>query len=163
VNFPLRRLVLLVALFTGCATAADQVQRTVEGPRADEIWTARFVRDYGRVPSSDESRSWRDQLDEQIGAYLRAHPDVGTSPRASQFRFQRRAQVGMSVDEVSLLLGAPESRTDDPGTMKTAAGTFWPAVQARAREMWVYPSEWRLYFAEGRLVDITVGGRASLD
>lgn len=162
-NLPLRRFAFLVIFVAGCVSAADQVQRTREGPRADEIWTARFVRDYGRAPSFDERRSWRDQLDEQIGEYLRTHPDVGTSPRASQFRFQRRAQVGMSEDEVSLLLGAPESRTEDSATMKTAAGTFWSSVQARAREMWVYPSDWRLYFADGRLVDITVGGRASLD
>jgi hypothetical protein len=150
-------------LVAGCATGANHVQRTLEGPRADEIWTARFARDYGRAPSTDERRSWRDQLDEHIGEYLRTHPDVGTSPRASQFRFQRQARVGMSEEEVSLLLGAPESRTDDTTVMKTAAGTFWPSVGARAREMWVYPSEWRLYFADGRLVDITVGGRASFD
>ena len=153
---------LIVLLMTGCASA-DKVQRAREGPRADEVWTARFVRDYGRTPTFDERTTWREELDLRVTAYLRTHPDIGTSPRASQFRFQRRVQVGMTVEEVLLLLDEPESRTGDQSAMQAAAGTFWPVVQAHARELWFYSADWRLYFADGRLVDITVGSRPPLD
>lgn len=153
-----------VALVLGaCATTGERVQRALEGPGADEVWTARFARSYGRGPTFEERSAWRDELDQRVGAYLRAHPDVGTSPRSSQFRFQRRVQVGMTRDEVLLLLDAPETVTADEAAMRAAAGGFWPSVGPRAKEMWLYPAAWQLYFADGRLVDITVRGRAALE
>jgi hypothetical protein len=153
----------LVLALGACASTADSVQRATEGPTAEEIHRARFVRGYGRVPTFDESVAWRDELDRRVAEYLIRRPEVGTSPRASQFRFQRRVSVGMSQEEVTLLLGAPDGVTTDEAAMRTAAGRFWPEVGTQAKEMWAYPGGWRLYFEAGRLVDLTVLGKPPLD
>ena len=68
----------------------------------------------------------------------------------------------MTREEVTLLLGAPSVRTDDAARMATAARQFWPAVGQNAREMWIYPGGWSLYFDGDRLVDITVTGKPPL-
>jgi hypothetical protein len=123
---------------------------------------ARFVGDYGRLPTFDETLAFRAALDDRVAAYLSRRPDLSTSTRASQFTFHRRAAVGMTGDEVTLLLGAPSIRTDDGARMATAAGQFWPAVGEHAREMWTYPGGWSLYFDGDSLVDITVTGKPPL-
>ena len=152
-----------VLALAGCATGNDsEVQRATEGPTAEEIYMARFVGDYGRLPTFDETLAFRAALDDRVAAYLSRHPDLSTSTRASQFSFHRRAAVGMTRDEVTLLLGAPSIRTDDGASMATAARQFWPAVGQHAREMWTYPGGWSLYFDDDRLVDITVTGKPPL-
>ena len=123
---------------------------------------AGFVGDYGRLPTFDETLAFRAALDDRVVAYLSRHPDLSTSMRASQFTFHRRAAVGMTREEVTLLLGAPSVRTDDVARMATAAGPFWPAVGQNARDMWIYPGGWSLYFDGDRLVDITVTGKRPL-
>lgn len=153
--------ILLLAL-AGCATA-DTVQRATEGPTAEEIWRARFVRSYGRLPTFDEATAWRGEIDLQIANYLTRHPEVGTSPRVSQFRFHRRVSVGMSKEEVTLLVGVPEAVTSDEATMQAAARQFWPEIKRRAREMWLYPAGWQFYFEGDRLVDLTVFGQRPLE
>ena len=152
-----------VLALAGCATGkASEVQRATEGPTAEEIYMARFVGDYGRLPTFDETLAFRAALDDRVAAYLSRRPDLSTSTRASQFTFHRRAAVGMTRDEVTLLLGAPSVRTDDVARMETAARQFWPAVGQNAREMWIYPGRWSLYFDGDRLVDITVTGKPPL-
>jgi hypothetical protein len=42
------------------------------------------------------------------------------------------------------------------------ARQFWPAVQQRAREMWVYPAGWQFYCDADRLMDLTVFGKPPL-
>ena len=95
--------------------------------------------------------------------YLTKHPDIATSPRASQFRFERRVDLGMSKEEVTLLLGAPDAVTADAERMKASAAIFWPEVSKQAKEMWTYPSGWSLYFDADRLVDITVRGKPPIE
>jgi hypothetical protein len=152
-----------VLALAGCATGKEsEVQRATEGPTAEEIYMARFVGDYGRLPTFDETLAFRSALDDRVSAYLSRHPDLSTSTRASQFTFHRRAAVGMTGDEVILLLGAPSVRTDDMAGMATAARQFWPAVGQNAKEMWIYPGGWSLYFDGDRLVDITVTGKPPL-
>ena len=90
---------------------------------------ARFVGDYGRLPTFDETLAFRAALDDRVAAYLSRHPDLSTSTRASQFTFHRRAAVGMTRDEVTLLLGAPSVRTDDVAS----DGDGRPPVLARRR------------------------------
>ncbi len=121
------------------------------------------MRDYARAPSFDETQAWRDDLDRRVSDYLIKHPDIGTSPRASQFRFHRRVAVGLSKEEVTLLAGAPDATTTDEALMEVAARQFWPQVKARAREMWVYPGGWQLYFDGDRLVDLTVSGKPPIE
>lgn len=153
---------LLLAL-GACATGKQsEVQRATEGPTSEEVYMARFVGDYGRLPTFDETSAFRGELDERVSAYLARHPALSTSTRASQFTFHRRAAVGMSREEVTLLLGAPSGQTDDRRAMEGAARQFWPGVGARAREMWTYPGGWFLYFDGDRLVDLTVTGKPPL-
>jgi hypothetical protein len=152
-----------VLALAGCATGKDQaVQRATEGPTAEEIYMARFVGDYGRTPTFDETVAFRAALDDRVAAYLSRHPQLSTSTRASQFTFQRRASVGMTREEVALLLAAPSARTEDASRMAEVARQFWPAIGENAREMWAYPGGWFLYFNDDRLVDITVTGKAPL-
>jgi hypothetical protein len=65
------------------------------------------------------------------------------------------------TEEVRLLAGAPVDTTGD-GTQMQPARQFWPAVQRRAREMWVYPAGWQFYFDADRLMDLTVFGKPPL-
>jgi hypothetical protein len=157
-----RGLLLVVALLSlaSCATVRDNVQRTTEGPTAEEIFAARFQDGFKRQPTFDETTSFRNEMDERISRYLSRNPDVAASPRASGIRFARRVSVGMSKAEVLLLVGQPTATTQDPVAMRQAAGSFWPAIQPRAVEMWSYPATWQLYFDGSRLVDLTFVGRA---
>jgi hypothetical protein len=161
-------LVLLVAgALTACAsTRSDEtsvdVQRTTQGPTADEVWMARFVHGYGRFPTFDEKVAWKEGLESRILRFLSQRPDLATSPRASQLRFQRSVVVGMQKEEVVVLLEQPDASTSDVAPMKTAAGRFWPAIGTHAKEMWTYPPGWRLYFDGDQLVDMVVAGRSPL-
>jgi hypothetical protein len=163
-----RRLVVaLVALsVAGCATSSGpsdkDVQRATEGPTANEVFMSRFLEGYGRLPTFEESAAFRVDLEQRVSEYLGKHPELSTSPRASQFTFHRRISVGMSKEEVALLAGAPKDTTEEKEPMRTAARQFWPAVKQRAKEMWVYPGGWQFYFDGDRLVDLTVFGKPPL-
>jgi hypothetical protein len=148
---------------SACASSKEPVvQRATEGPTADQMYAARFVGDYGRQPTFDETAAFRGQLEDRVSAYLTRHPGLSTSTRASQFTFHRRAAVGMTREEVVLLLGPPSSKTTDTPRMEAAAKQFWPAVARQATEMWSYPDGWSLYFDGDRLVDLTVAGKPPL-
>jgi hypothetical protein len=139
------------------------VQRATVGPSANQVFNARFARGYARLPTFDETSKFRDDLDRQVGEYLAKNPQLATSPRASQFRFERRVDVGMTKPEVTLLLGAPDMTTTDPVLMRAAAQLFWTEIGKRAKEMWRYPSGWSLYFEGDRLVDLTVAGKPPIE
>ena len=85
----------LLVLAAGCAATSNAVFRTLEGPRADEIWMSRFARGYGRAPTFGETVAWRDALDQRVAEFLGQRPALLTSPRASQFRFHRQV---ISID-----------------------------------------------------------------
>lgn len=139
------------------------MQRVTEGPTATEIYGERFVRGYGRVPTFDETFAWRDDLDRRIADYLMKHPDIGVSPRSQQFKLHRRVAVGMTREEVTLLVGRPDAATADVAAMQADAKQFWPQVAEHATEMWVYPAGWRFYFDGDRLVDMTVAGKPPIE
>ena len=144
----------------GCGTwgSGPEVHRATEGPTAQEVYMHRFVAGYGRAPTFDETSAFRDDLDQRVSQYLERHPDVSTSPRVSQFAFSRRVAVGMSKEEVVLLVGPPVGMTQEGPRMQEAAKQFWPAIREQAKEMWVYPGQWSLYFNGDQLVDLTVVG-----
>ncbi len=153
-----RRLRLLVALplvLTACATGRAVEQRTTQGPTAEHFWMLRMIEANGREPNFDERRHWQDQIDEDIARYLRTHPEAASSLEVSTFRFFRRATVGMTKEQIVILLGPPEAMTTDPTEMEKLARQYWPAVKPRAKEAWTYPLGWRFYFASDRVVDIT--------
>ncbi len=157
---------LLVALasLTACATGPSDkdIQRATEGPSAEEVFMNRFLQGYGRLPTFDESAVFRVELEQRVSDYLTKRPELSTSPRASHFTFHRRVSVGMSREEVMLLVGAPYEVTRDEAEMQAAARQFWPAVRQHAWEMWVYPGGWQFYFDSDRLVDLTVAGKPPL-
>jgi hypothetical protein len=147
----------------GCALGrGPEVQRATQGPTADEVHAARFLGDYGRLPTFDESLAFRSDLEDRVLAYLARHPELSTSPGASQLTFHRRVAVGMDREQVVLLVGSPASVAQDRLAMEAGARQFWPAVQRRATEMWAYPGGWFLYFEGPTLVDITVTGKPPL-
>jgi len=159
--------VVLVGLLSlaGCATNSSpeqEVQRATEGPTAKEVFTNRFLAAYNRLPTYDENIAFQSDIEERVSAYLAKHPELSTSPRASQFTFQPRVSVGMTKEEVVLLAGLPYQATPDEGQMQLAAQQFWPAVKARAKEMWIYPGGWQFYFDNDHLVDLTVLGKPPL-
>lgn len=165
-----RRMLLslvIIGALAACATTdvqqSTEVQRATQGPTADEVWMARFVHGYGRFPTFDEKVAWKEGLEARIMTFLSQRPELATSPRASQLRFQRSVVVGMQKDEVAVLLEQPDATTSDLAEMRIAAGKFWEPIGAHAKEMWRYPPGWRLYFDGDRLTDMVVAGRAPLE
>jgi hypothetical protein len=149
-------LIGVTVALTGCAWLNPPVeQRTTHGPSAEEFFIYRSLLANGRQPNFDERRHWEDQVELQIGQYLRQHPEFANSLEVSTFRFYRRAAVGMSKEQVMILLGPPEGVTTDAAQMEKIARKYWSNIKGNATEAWVYPLGWSFYFAGPRVVDIT--------
>jgi hypothetical protein len=139
-----------------CAMFTPPVdQRTPHGPSADEFFVMRSIEANGRHPSFEERRHWEDHIDDQIGRYLREHPRAASDLNVSNFKFFRRSTVGMTKDQITILLGPPLASTTEPAEIEKLARRFAPQIKARAKEAWMYPLGWNFYFAEDRVVDIT--------
>jgi hypothetical protein len=147
-------LVALTLMLGACAGRTTE-QRTTQGPTAHELWMYRMVTTNGREPTFDERMYWQNDLEDQIGRYLRTHPEAANSLEVSTFRFYRRVAVGMTKDQVVILLGPPVKTTTDTAEMEKSAKKYWPVLKDRAKEAWAYPLGWFFYFADDRLVDIT--------
>jgi hypothetical protein len=147
----------VILVLAGCASSAGPIeQRTTQGPNAQEFFVNRTLLENGREPSFEERRHWDNQIEDKISVYLREHPEVANSLGVSTFRFDRRAAIGMSKEQVVILLGEAALTTTDPAAMEKLARQYWPAVRARkVTEAWSYPGGWHLYFAEEKLADIT--------
>ena len=147
---------VVVALAVGCAARRPIEQRTSLGPTAQQLWTARMQAQLGREPSFEERRHFDDELEQRIARYLAAHPEDASALTVSTFRFDRQAAVGMSEEQVRILLGPPIARTADEAAMARQARKFWPDIKPLARAAWTYPLGWTVYFGErGRVVEIT--------
>jgi hypothetical protein len=148
--------VVTVALLVGCAMRKPIEQRTTQGPTAEQLWAWRVTSQQGRAPSFDERRHFDDQLELRIARYLHEHPEDANAFGVSTFRFDRQVAVGMSQEQVAILLGAPMAQTTDTAVMERRARKFWPDIKPHARAAWTYPLGWTVYFgAEERVVDIT--------
>jgi len=152
-----RSLVLVVVgiVLTACAAARTVEQRTTQGPSAEQLWMYRVMLANGREPSFEERRYWQDRMDLAIDDYLRRNQDFGNSLQVSTFRFLRQSEVGMSQEQVLILLGPPLAVSNDAGQIEKVARRYWPMIQGNATEVWVYPLGWNFYFAGPRLIDIT--------
>jgi hypothetical protein len=148
-------IVVVSVLGTGCSSLSRVEQRTSQGPSARELWTLRMMVQNGRQPTHDERIDWENQLETRITQYLNQHPEAANSVQVSSFRFDRRAVVGMSKEQVLLLLDAPVSVTGSEAEMEKLARRYWPQLKGNVTEAWIYPLGWNLYFAGSRLVDIT--------
>jgi hypothetical protein len=142
---------------TACASSSRPLleQRTTQGPGAEVLWTYRVAAANGRAPTFEERLHWERQIDQAISRYLTEDQEFANSPQLSTFRFSRQAAVGMSKEQVTILLGAPERTTTDADEIEKLAGKYAADVRPHATEAWVYPIGWRLYFSGSRLVDIT--------
>jgi hypothetical protein len=130
-------------------------QRTTEGLTAEQMFTYRMLLQNGREPKFDETLTWRDNLDLKINRYLREHPEDANSLDVSKFRFARRASVGMSKEQILILLGPPEHITTDADGMQQAAKQYWPEMKGNVTEAWIYPLGWSYFFTGDRLAEIT--------
>ena len=147
---------LALVVLGGCAMLNPPLeQRTSHGPSAEELFIYRSMMLNRREPSFDERRYWDDQLDLKVSQYLRQHPEVANSLDVSTFRFYRRPSVGMSKEQVMILLGAPEGVTTDAGEMEKLARRYWSGIKGNATEVWTYPLGWSFFFAGPKVVDIT--------
>ena len=145
---------LVVVLAAGCLTLPLE-KRTTHGPTAEEIWTARFGGSTGRPPSMDERGHWEDQIDRRISRYLHEHPEVANAYEVQTFRFSKQVTVGMTKEQVTVLLGAPNAMVTDAAEMEKLARKYWPEIKGKAKEVWLYPAGWRIFLADDRVIDIT--------
>ena len=148
-------LVVVLAAAACASTGSIPEQRTTQGPLAEDLWTLRILLANGREPTFEEKLHWERQLDLAISRYLAKDQEYANSPQLLTFRATRQVAVGMSKEQVAILLGAPPHTTTAAGEIEKLAGKYWPEIQKGVTEAWVYPLGWRFYFADARLVDIT--------
>ncbi len=147
--------VLVGLAVAGCALKKPTEQRTTEGLTAREMFTYRVMLQNRREPTFEERRTWDDTIEQQISAYLRTDPEAANSLAVTKFRVLRQASVGMTREQIRILLGAPTEATTDRERIEKIARKYWPDVRDSATEAWVYPLGWNLYFRGETLVDIT--------
>lgn len=143
--------VLLAA--AGCVST-DVVERTTRGPLAQEFLVARSYEVNGRAPNFEEKRYWEDQIDSRISKYLREHPELQQTTRFSDFRFWKQVTPGSTPEEVKVLLEDPSEQTIDPALMAALAERHWSAIRPKAKEAWVYPLGWVLYFDDKGVIEM---------
>jgi hypothetical protein len=152
------RWLLVVVLLASAACASSKAplveQRTTQGPMAEDVWAFRVLTMNGREPTFDERRHWEGQVDLAITRYLAKDQEFASSPQLSTFRMLRQPTVGMSKEQVLILLDAPEQTITDTAEMEKLARKYWPQIRGKASEAWTYPLGWQFYFSESRLVDI---------
>jgi len=148
--------VLAAAAFfaVSCGMTAPVLERTTRGPNAEEFFIQQSYAANGRPPSFDEKRVWQDQMDEKVFKYLREHPEMEQTSRYSEFRFWRQVAPGSRPGEVKVLLGEPREQTVDPALMAALGEQHWTAVQTTAKEAWVYPLGWVVFFDDKGVVDM---------
>jgi hypothetical protein len=141
-------------LIASCAATQPVLERTARGPNAEEFFIQQSYAANGRAPSFDEKRVWQDQMDEKVFKYLREHPELEGTSRYSEFRFWRQVAPGSTPAEVKVLLGEPREQTIDRALMASIGEQHWTAVRATAKEAWVYPLGWVVYFDDKGVVDM---------
>jgi hypothetical protein len=147
-------LALVVLLSAACGVTTPVLERTSRGPNAEEFFIQQSFAANGRAPSFDEKRVWQDQMDEKVFAYLREHPELEATSRYSEFRFWRQVAPGSTPGEVKVLLGEPREQTLDPALMAALGEQHWTAVRTTAKEAWVYPLGWVVFFDDKGVVDM---------
>ncbi len=154
-----RTLLLAAALLLAlgaCARIIPTEQRATAGPTAEEIFTAKMVLTTGRGPNLDERAQWETQIDKQISTYLADHPVAANALDVQTFSFYRQVVIGMSKEQVTVLLGPPVLSTKEPAKIEELARKYWEGIKAgEPTEVWLYPQGWRLFFKDTRVVDIT--------
>jgi hypothetical protein len=134
---------------------SEQPERMGRGPRAEEMFYARIAQRSDREPNFDEKRQFKDHMDERIFKYLREHPEIEQKVYYTEFRFWRQVSEGATTEEVRVLLDEPVEQTIDPARMGALAKAQWAGdVRDKAKEAWVYPLGWILYFDDKGVVSM---------
>jgi hypothetical protein len=141
-------------VMASCGVTTPVLERTSRGPTAEEFFIQQSFAANGRGPSFDEKRVWQDQMDEKIFKYLREHPEIEATSRYSEFRFWRQVAPGSTPGEVRVLLGEPREQTLDPALMASLGEHHWTAVRTTAKEAWVYPLGWVVFFDDKGVLDM---------
>jgi len=144
----------VIALAAVGCLSTEVVERTTRGPFAQEFLVVRSYEVNGRGPNFEEKRYWEDQIDSRISKYLREHPELQQTTRFSDFRFWKQVTPGSSPEEVKVLLEDPREQTIDPALMAALSEQHWPAIRSKAKEAWVYPLGWVLYFDDKGIVEM---------
>ena len=146
---------LVLVVLAGCASSMGAVEdRTTHGPKAEQIWMAQVMERTGRMPSFEESNAWRDQSDQRISRFLMQHPEVANSFEVQGFRFDKQVSVGMTKEQVTVLLGAPEAIVTDVKDLEKLARKYWPSMKDKVSEAWLYTLGWRVFMHEDKVVDL---------
>jgi len=145
-------LAAVALLTTACGATTPVLERTARGPKAEEFFIQQSFASNGRAPNFDEKRVWQDQMDEKVFKYLREHPELENTARYSEFRFWRQVTNGSTPGEVKVLLGEPRERTIDTALMAVLGEQHWTAVRTTAKEAWVYPLGWVVFFDDKNAV-----------
>lgn len=148
---------LVVGALAGCSLFSSKPieQRTTEGLSAEQMFALRVAQQNGREPTFEERRTWKDDIDQRITEYLDAHPEAANAFEVSKFRYLRQASVGMTKEQIVILLGPPLGVTTEPDKLEKIARKYWPDIRDRAAEAWGYPLGWNLFFKGDRVVDVT--------
>ena len=151
---PVFRIVVVLLVLAGCASMGAVEERTTHGPKAEQIWMAQVMERTGRTPSFEESNAWRDQSDQRISRFLVQHPEVANSFEVQGFRFDKQVSVGMTKEQVTVLLGPPEATVTDVKELEKLARKYWPSMKDKVSEAWLYTLGWRVFMHEDKVVDL---------
>jgi hypothetical protein len=146
---------LLAVAGSGCAGKPALEQRTTEGPTAEQAFAYRIAQQNGREPTFEERQTWKDELDLRVARYLNANPEDANALGVLKFRHSHQVTVGMSKEQVTILLGPPAGVTTEAERMAELARKYWDDMKDRTTEAWSYPLGWSFYFSGDRLVEIT--------
>ncbi len=147
--------VVLLPGFASITGNREVDQRSSSGPTAEQMLDGRAVLQSGRDASFDERMTFENDLDQRISRYLALHPEVANGFDVSTFRVNHQVMVGMSKEQVEILMGPADTAVKEPAEIEKLARRFAPAVKGKADEAWVYPLGWRFYFEGPKLIAIT--------
>ena len=133
------------------------VEVAVVGPPAVRFWFNNRLNTGRGRPSDAEVAAFREDLSRAVKAYLAERPSV--SPAAREALGKQHITLGMTHEEIHLLMGEPWERGTETDTSKRHAWEHWPMI---ADEVWAYRHYYALdsytvyaaFFRQGRVETI---------
>lgn len=131
----LLQLVVMSAFLSGATSTCSEYRKVVKGPDALTYWGGEHARSRGcpavERPAEIYPRIKQDLLN-KINRYIETHPELPETKR-KQLR-ELTVHVGMTKEEVRLLLGEPSEMLTTPETLQGMARDEWKD----AEEAWTY-------------------------
>jgi hypothetical protein len=142
---------IFVLLLTSCLFGVTSHRRTPEGPGAINDWREKYRERYKREPSPIEVSIQEGKFKTEVEDYIAKNSNL-SERKKSQLR-QLSIYPGMTKTEVKLFLNAPVRVVRDSRELAKLAEKFWPELQGRVDEAWVYEPH-TFFFRGETLVDI---------